>query len=213
MLKKLAPHNLGPAFVDASECDGSFYLVMERFDGALTDLLRNPTPKQHSQLRDAASALASRLDELRIFHGDLNTGNMLFRRKPSSSSKLEWVFTDFAFAMQYSLTADAITPKSTGFTNCPYPQHWFPDLNLREINVHFGPNGSQKWFCRRLRRQDMEHAFVQRTSVLPDTDAVLVDFLVRRRKALESIEDANTNTTPADAIQTIFPPPRVVTMN
>lgn len=83
---------VGPQIVERFECDGNVYTVMEKLDGPIQDVWNN-------EMKKSVSALISRLINFGIFHNDLHTNNIMYKRMRDGSIRLYIIDYDRSYLM------------------------------------------------------------------------------------------------------------------
>lgn len=97
----MSEEKLGPKVHDICISDGLAMIIMDRFDGTLSDLLANEgesiAPNILDDILSQTRHIVKKMHELKIFHRDIQSDNFLYKKRPDGSYHI--VLSDFGLSV------------------------------------------------------------------------------------------------------------------
>ena len=121
----MAKHNIGPKIFDIFICLNVGYIIMEKWDGPISDIHHNINNNYLTIISD----LIVKMHKIGVIHNDLHTGNILYK---FHNNKYEFAISDYGLSLYFENKSDTIPTYL--LPNLKSPNIFFPAFDFYRFN-------------------------------------------------------------------------------
>ena len=159
----MAKHKIGPKIFDIFICLNTGYIIMEKWDGTVKNIINELTEDHLHTL----AKLLNKMHKYGVIHNDLHTANILYRI--TKDNKYEFSYTDYGLSLYFE-NKNEIIPKNF-LPNNKSPNTFFPAFDFHRIN-----NALES------RNDEIFNAFFFNNGYISLLDYILVDKYYTKKK-------------------------------